>query len=128
MNNAWSEIVILTPCLALYCSDSTCTWNFHLCPNRKISWNSPLFLVVYKAWKGMWKEWEFCSCSFNDNVNVQLYMRIYVDGTFYVMDDGHMLLGRCFSKGIVIGILNIHMRPMAVSRITEFVKCVNAIN
>ena len=38
-------------------------------------------------------------------MNVQLYMRIYVDGTFYVMDDGHMLLGKCFSKGIVIGIL-----------------------
>ena len=35
------------------------TWSFHLCPNGEISQNSLSCPVVHKAWKGMWKEWEF---------------------------------------------------------------------
>ena len=53
--------------------------------------------MVHKAWKGIWKEWEFCSSLLIDNGNVQLDKGNYVDGTF-CMDDGIMLLGG-FLKG-----------------------------
>ena len=46
------------------------TWNFHLCPNGDISQDSLSCPVVHKAWKGMWKEWEFCSCPLIDNGNI----------------------------------------------------------
>jgi hypothetical protein len=48
--------------------------------------------VVHKAWKGMWKEWEFCTCPLIDNGNIQLDMGNYVNGTFS-MEDGNMLHG-----------------------------------
>ena len=51
--------------------------------------------MIHKACKGMWKEWEICSCPLIDNGNVQLYMRNNVDETF-CMDDGNMLLGSFF--------------------------------
>ena len=43
-------------------SASDFTWNFHLCPNGEISQNSLSCPMVHKAWKGMKKAWEFCSC------------------------------------------------------------------
>ena len=75
----------------------TFTWNFHLCPNGEISQDSLSCPVVYKAWKGMWKEWEFCTCPLIDNGNIQLDMGNYVNGTF-CMDHGNMLHGS-FLKG-----------------------------
>ena len=51
--------------------------------------------MVQKAWKGMWKEWEFCSCPYIDNESVQLDMGNCVDGTF-CMDNENMLLGSFF--------------------------------
>ena len=68
-----------------------CTWNFHLCPNGEIFQNSLSCPMVHKAWKGMWKEWEFCSCPLINNGNVHLNIGNYVDGTF-CMNDGNMLL------------------------------------
>jgi hypothetical protein len=73
------------------------TWNFHLCPNGEISQNSLSCPVVHKAWKGMWKEWEFCTCLLIDNGNIQSDMGNYVNGTF-CMEDGNMLHGS-FLKG-----------------------------
>ena len=71
------------------------TWNFHLCPNGEISQNSLSCLVIHKAWKGICKEWEFCSCPLIDNGNVHLDVRNNVNGTF-CLDDGNMLLGSFF--------------------------------
>ena len=66
------------------------TWNFHLCSNGEISPNSLSCPVVHKAWKGVWKEWEFCTCPLIDNGNIQLDMGNYVNETF-CMDYGNML-------------------------------------
>jgi hypothetical protein len=41
--------------------------------------------MVHKAWKGMWKEWEFCTCSLIDDGNIHLNMENYVNGTFVWM-------------------------------------------
>ena len=59
----------------ILCNLECITWNFHSCLNEEISRNSPSCPMVHKAWKGMWKEWEFCSCPLIDNANVQLDMQ-----------------------------------------------------
>jgi hypothetical protein len=65
--------------------------------------------VVHKAWKGMWKEWEFCTCSLIDDGNIHLNMGNYVNGTF-CMDDGNMLHGS-FMKG-KFQKMNIHIHSL----------------
>ena len=69
IGNTWSMIGGLYGSVE---STTSFTRIFHLCPNGKISQNSPSCPVVHiKAWKGMWTKWEFCTCPLIDNGNVE---------------------------------------------------------
>lgn len=66
--------------------------------------------MVHKAWKGMWKEWEFYSRPLVDNRNVQLYIGNCVD------EHDVWMMRLCYlessSNGNVIGILKVTYRDL----------------